>query len=519
MLSPAETDLYAQALKSDEEIDVELVRRGGLWAFVQLAWPEVEPDELVPGWHMEEICRHLEAVSRGECRRLIITIPPGCTKSTIVSVLWPVWDWIANPKRKWMHATFDQTLMFRDSNRARKLLKSEWFRSRWGGVFVAESKEDQTTQTVWSTNKGGRRFSCTVAGKATGWHAEIQVVDDPTKPQDIKADPETAAAALERTWQWWRGTMASRRSNPKKFARVIIMQRLHELDLVGRILEEAPGEYTHLNLPMEFEPERKCTTPWGGDRRTLEGELLVPARFDSAAVAEAKRDLGSQHAAAQLQQRPSPGEGNIFKREWFSQRWVDAPGDILALAISADCSFKDTKSADYVAIHVWALGKDSKYYLLDRIHDRMGLPATIRCLLTLIERWPKARAKLIEDKANGTAVEQVLRGKVAGIIMVEPEGGKVARANAVSPLVEARDVVLPAPSATFKLPNGTILTYEWIDDLVEEACSFPFGRNDDDVDAMTQALIYLHDDVGPRYRKAMDRVKSGEMAKLFGVGA
>jgi predicted phage terminase large subunit-like protein len=518
VLSPADSHFYQQAQASDEALDVECVRRGGLWAFVQLAWPEVEPDELVPSWHMEEICKHLERVSDGSCRRLIITIPPGCTKSTIVSVLWPVWDWIAHPKRKWMHATFDQTLMFRDSGRARKLVRSAWFQARWGRVSVADGKDDQTTQTVWSTNKGGRRFSCTVAGKATGWHAEIQVVDDPTKPADIKLDPETAAAALERTWQWWRGTMASRRSNPKKFARVIIMQRLHELDLVGRILEESPGEYVHLNLPMEFEPEHACKTPWGGDRRTVEGELLVPSRFDAAAVAEAKRDLGSQHAAAQLQQRPTPGEGNIFKRDWFTERWETLViKKTWTIVISADCTFKDSKSSDYVALHVWAYD-GAKYYLIDRICDQLGLPATIRCLLTLIERWPRARSKLIEDKANGPAVEQVLRGKVSGILMVEPEGGKVARANAVSPLAEARDVVFPATHAVLRLENGTVLTYEWIDEMVETVCAFPFARHDDDVDAMTQALIHLHDHIGPRDLKAMARIRSGETAALLGLG-
>lgn len=517
-LLSADAAQYQLADTSDTDLDVELVRRGGLWQFVQLAWPEVEPDELVPSWHMEEICTHLEAVSRGECRRLIITIPPGCTKSTIVSVLWPVWDWIINPKRKWMFATFDQTLMHRDAIRCRKLVRSAWFQARWGrGVTIADSKDDQTTQSVYSTSKGGRRVSVTVGGKATGWHAEIQVVDDPTKPNDIKSDPETAAAALERTWQWWRGTMASRRSNPKKFARVIIMQRLHELDLVGRILEEAPDEYVHLNLPMEFEPERACKTKWGGDRRTVEGELLVPSRFDAAAVAEAKRDLGSQHAAAQLQQRPSPGEGNIFKRDWFAERWTEITiKPNWTVVISADCTFKDSKSSDYVAIHVWAYD-GAKYYLIDRICDQLGLPATLRCLLTLIGRWPRARAKLIEDKANGPAVEQVLRGKVSGIIMVDPQGGKVARANAISPLAEARNVVLPAANAVLRYGEGKVLTYEWIEDFIENLCSFPFARHDDDVDAMTQAIIYLHDSIGPRYLKAMEKIKDGSAAALLGL--
>lgn len=505
----------------DIELDLELVARGGLWAFVKLAWPEIEADPLVPSWHMEEICAHLEAVSRGECRRLIITIPPGCSKSRLVSVLWPVWDWIQNPTRKWMFATFDQTLMHRDAIDCRKLVRSSWFQARWGvgteaNLGIAAGEDDQTTQSVYSTTKKGRRVSVTVGGKATGWHAQIQVVDDPTKPADIRADPETAAKALERTWQWWRGTMASRRSDPKKFARVIIMQRLHQLDLVGRILEESPGEYTHLNLPMEFEAERKCMTPWGGDRRTREGEPLVPERFDEAAIAEAKRDMGSQVAAAQLQQRPTPGEGNIFKRDWFKLRWLELPKDYLHYIITADCSFKDTSSADFVAIHVWAFG-GGKFYLVDRIHDRMGLPATVKALQALAKRWPMARAKLIEDKANGPAVEQLLRGKMSGIIMRTPVGGKVARANAISPLAEAGDIILPTAQTKLVLADGTVLTYEWIDDMVEELCEFPFARHDDDVDAMSQGIIYLHDSLPPRYLKAMQQIASGATAQLLRV--
>jgi predicted phage terminase large subunit-like protein len=261
---------------------------------------------------------------------------------------------------------------------------------------------------------------------------------------------------------------------------------------------------------MEFEPEHACRTKWGGDRRTIEGELLVPDRFDAAAVAEIKRDLGSQAAAAQLQQRPTPGTGNIFKRDWFAERWLTLPEGLFTV-ISADCTFKDSASADFVAIHVWGIA-GGKFYLLDRICDRMGLPETIRCMLTLAARWPHATAKLIEDKANGPAVEQMLRDKMPGIIMMEPArmgGSKVGRANSVSPLAEAGDVILPAANAQLAVgKNGTstVLTYEWIDDMVESVCAFPFARHDDDVDAMTQALIFLHNGLQSRYLEAMRRL-------------
>lgn len=509
----AEYDFACQ----NEILADQVLGKGVLWDFAQLAWPQIEPDPLVPSWHMEEICAHLAAVSRGELKRLIITIPPGCTKSLLTSVIWPAWDWINNPRRKFMYGTFDVELMRRDANACRRLVRGPWFQQRWGHIVnVDEGRDVQDTQSIFNTTKGGRRVSVTVAGKATGWHAQIQVIDDPTKPKDIIGDPDLARAALERAWNWYRVTMASRRSNPKNFARVIIMQRLHELDLVGRILEEdkkrdAP-EYVHLNFPMRAEMERLCKTPVGGDRRTYEGELLTPNRFDEAAVKELEHDLGSQAAAAQLQQRPAPAAGNIFQRDWFTQRWLTLPQN-LHLIISADCSFKDSASADFVAIHVWGYCyTDAKYYLIDRIHDRMGLPATVKCIEALAKRWPKARAKLIEDKANGPAVEQTLRGKLSGIIMIEPDGGKIARANAVSPVCEARDVVLPDVGALLKLSDGTVLRYEWIDEMVEELVTFPFARHDDDVDAMTQGLGHLHDGVATKYLAAMRKLRDRRVA-------
>ncbi len=484
---------------SPAELDRAAIARGGLWTFVQRAWPVIETDPLVPGWHLEEMCTHLEAVSRGECKRLIINVPPGMSKSTIVSVLWPAWDWTLRPGRSWMVATFDDALMRRDALRLRRLVSSDWYQARWGDrVRIAHGDDYRKTQNVFETTAGGRRFSTTTrSDRATGWHADIQVVDDPTKPAETRGDPELARAALERTWQWWTGTMASR-AKGSQFARVIIMQRLHELDLVGRILDQDhTREWTVLMLPMCYEPERRCRTPWGGDRRTEPGELLCPARFDAAAVAEKRREMTEQVAAAQLQQRPAPASGNLFRREWFAERWKVLPADML-LVQSWDCTFKDSSGADYVAGHVWGFS-GGKYYLVDHVHDRMGLPETIRCLEAFARRHPKARAKLVEDKANGPAVEQMLRGKMPGILMVTPEGGKVARANAIAPLVEAHNVVLPDASV-----------HPWSDEVLEELVTFPFSRHDDDVDAMTQALTYLHDRNPARYLDAMRRVASGQ---------
>ena len=489
---------------TDEEflsVERDAIRRWGFYEFVKRAWLSagLEATPIIHGWHLEQICTHLEAVSRGELSRLIINVPPGASKSTITSVLWPAWDWLQHPSRRWLVATFDDTLAWRDSLRCRGVVRSDWYQGICEGRTQVATGDVQATQSVWNTTGGGRRVSVTIRGKGTGWHSDIQVIDDPIKPGDVLGDPELARAAMERVWAWWTGTMASRRSGPD-FARVIIMQRLSEIDLVGRILEnDREHEWTHLMLPMKFEPERAARTRWGGDRRSREGELLCPARWDARAVSELERDLGSQVAAAQLQQRPAPASGNVFLRSWFTERWKSLPMDFPMMAISVDAAFKDKAGSDFVALHVWGLHK-GKFYLVDRIHDRMGLPETVRCLQALTARWPKARAKLVEDKANGPAIEQLLRGKMSGLIMVTPEGGKVSRANAVAPLAEAGNVVLPDASV-----------HPWAEEVLEELVTFPFSRHDDDVDACTQALIYLHDHAQPTYLEAMRRLAAGEV--------
>lgn len=509
------------------DLDRETVRRMGLWKFIRLAWPHVDPQDLVESWHLEEIAAHLEAVSRGDCRRLIINVPPGMSKSTITSVLWPAWDWIGRPNRRWMVATFDQDLAFRDALRCRSLMRTSWYLARWGDrVQIAPAGDSRETMAIYETTAAGRRLSVTVDGKGLGWHADIQLIDDPTNPRDLRQKDFTLAReALDKTWRWWTGTMASRKSDPKSFARVIIMQRLHEEDLVGRILNSPSAkEWTHLCLPMEFE-QPGCRTRYGGDRRREPNELLCPERFDASTVIETRIEMGSQVAAAQLQQRPAPSSGNIFLRDWFkvrwlpperyaqlsdeqkvSGRWVSLPEEEMLLVQSWDCSFKDSSQADPVGGHIWGYF-GGKYYLRDRIVDNMGLPATCRCILSWCQKWPKAYTKLIEDKANGPAVEQVLRDTVTGIVMVEPKeigGSKVGRANATAPIAEAGGLILPDDSV-----------FSWIGEFLESVIAFPFARHDEDVDCMTQAILHLHGHSQARYLEAMRRIAAGDLPAYF----
>lgn len=489
---------------SEERLDRELMRRpGGLYRFLVKAWPHVEEMPLVPSWHLEEIAAHLEAVSRGELDRLVINVPPGCSKSLSVSVIWQAWDWGPNNAgfRRYMFASFDADLSRRDAMRAKGLIQSDWYQRRWGflanprelaaegfsgPIAIAKGKEDkQDTATVYWSTVGGFRFSTSTGGKATGWHCHHQIIDDPTKPAEIQAGGAQALAVLDRDWQWYSGTMSTRKADPAHFARVIIMQRLHAADLAGRAKEEG---YTVLSLPMEFRARTRCVTKWGGDRRTVEGELLVPARFDAAAVATTRKDLGPLNAAAQLDQEPAPEAGAIYQLEWFRTVQIPPSGVIeyrgrkiavraLQLIQSWDFTFKNTNDSDYVVGSTWAFG-EGVFILLDLVREKAGFLKALGLVKDLRARWPACRKVILEDKANGPAIMECLKLEIPGIIGFSPKDSKEARANAVSGYYEAGDVLISEG-----LPHYA--------DLVKEHTQFPRGAHDDILDSCNQALLYM----------------------------
>jgi predicted phage terminase large subunit-like protein len=358
----------------------------------------------------------------------------------------------------------------------RALVKSDWYQRRWPDTRINDGEDVQSTMGVYHTTAGGFRYSTTVGGGATGWHCHTQIVDDPVKPSDIAGDPDAARAALDRAWEWWRATMASRKADPSKFRRVVIMQRLGDGDLAARCIDEG---YVHLMLPMRFERDRACVTNWGGDKRTVEGELLCPARFDEATVAETERDMGSQVAAAQLQQRPAPAKGLIFERKWLMKEWHELPSHPRWIQ-SWDCAFKDLNTSDYVVGQVWCQ-HGAQFYLVHQVRERMTFTATCEAIRKITKGYPLTSAKLVEDKANGTAVIDALTKEIPGLIGIEPDGGKIARANAVTPLFEAGNVLVPR-----------LTEAPWIAQWREEMATFPTGRFDDAVDATTQAVRWMH---------------------------
>lgn len=486
------------------EIRAEMARRS-LAQFVRFAWHVVEPETaLIWNWHIEAVCLHLEALTRQQLwkpgqpepdgarlQRLVINIPPGTMKSLLVSVFWPAWEWIEHAGLKSIFSSYAMDLAIRDSVRCRDLLLSDWYRNSFKPDW--EFKSDSNLKTGFANTKGGFRECLSVGSKATGYRGDKVVVDDPQNATEAHSDAIRGAANT-----WWDRTMSTRLNDPRTGVRMIIQQRLHEEDLTGHVL--AKGSYEHLCLPSEFDSSGKTSTSIGWkDPRTVDGELLFSELFTRAVLDQLKIDLGEADFAGQHNQKPSPAGGLIFKRRWWKYwqpagaslppvrfqdedgTWIsiepeDLPASFDETALSIDCSFKDSKGSDNVAMGVWSR-KGSKAFLRDQVCEKMSFTNTVTKVRELSKAWPEATAKWVEDKANGSATIDSLKDEIPGLIPIEPEGGKVVRAHAVTPVIEAGNVYLPHPSL-----------FKWVDGFLLESGHFPYGKNDDQVDQMTQAL-------------------------------
>lgn len=453
-----------------------------LYQFFVQAWSSIDPAPLVEGWHLEAIAEHLEAVSKGQIRRLAIACPPGSSKSWLTSVAWPAWTWIHDPGSKWLTSSYSWDLSTRDAVRSRRLMNSPWYQANWGDCF--DWVGDQNTKHRYENNRGGFRVATSVSGLGTGERAAFVVCDDPHNVLEAYSDVKREAVV-----RWWRESMSTRVTDPETSRHVIIAQRIAEDDLIGSVLEQ--GGYEYLLLPMEYDRKRMVTTSLGNpDRRTKDGELLHPARFTPDAVSELKLRLGEFGSAAQLQQQPAPVGGGTIKRSWWRFWDVDNPPQRFEqTADTWDLAFKDLTTSDPVAgLKLGRIG--SRVHVLDLEHGQMDIVDTLIAIRSLAtKRTPSVI--LIENKANGPAVVSLLQHELPAVLPVEPEGGKEARVGSCAPMIEAGNVLLPGR----REGDDWVPAWPWVADLIHEAAMFPRGGHDDIIDALSQGLIYLRTSV------------------------
>jgi predicted phage terminase large subunit-like protein len=262
----------------------------------------------------------------------------------------------------------------------------------------------------------------------------------------------------------------------------VVHQRLNSGDLTGYLLENEDN-WEHLVLPFRYDPKfiPKKSSIGFQDPRKIEGELIHPERIPEKTAQDLEKTLGSYHKNAQLQQNPEPRGGIIFKRDDW-KFWKVLP-EFDEIVVSIDCTFKSLSTSDHVAIQAWGNKGANDYLLPGRVKERMGFGATVTSLRTFVAavtaKYPNVgvTAVLVEDKANGSAVIETLTDEIAGVLPINPEGGKAARAFAMQPSCEAGNVWLPDPSVD---PT--------IEEFISTCSKFTGaeGGDDDEVDSMTQ---------------------------------
>lgn len=386
--------------------------------------------------------------------RLIVTMPPQEGKSYLIAGDFPAWALTRNPDWRIVAASYGADLATRNGRAIRRRMSSP-------EIDMPLSSENASVSDWTLDGHTGGVFAVGIGGGVTGRAADLLIIDDP-----IKSRQEAESKLIrDRIWDWWTDEASARLAPGAPV--VVVMTRWHEDDLAGRLLQrDTDAGWRLLNIPAQC--ENPDTDPLGRQA----GEYMLSARGRTVEQWEQRKTTaGSRAWNALYQGRPAPAEGGMFKREWW-KTWHDQP-PLTQVFMSWDMAFKGTTTSDFVVGQVWALD-GANAYLLDQARGRWTFTETLAQFRLLCERWPMATAKLVEDKANGTAVIDMLRREIPGIIPVEPQGGKEARAAAVSPLVEAGNVHLPDT--------------RWAKDLIEEAATFPNSPNDDQVDALTQAL-------------------------------
>lgn len=463
-----------------------------LKAFTLATWEIIEPGvSLQWNWHLDTLCAYLEAVDKGDIKRLIINQPPGSMKSLLVSVFFPAWVWIRHPHKRFLTVTNEQGLAVRDALKMKWIIESDWFQYRW----PTKLKDDQNEKTLFLNDKLGHRQSQGISANITGKRGDILCLDDLHDATTAQSDVIRASVI-----EAYDSKLSSRLNSPAESAIVLIMQRLHSDDITGHLLRKAKTKWTHLVIPMRYEGKptydagKDLGRPELNDPRKKKGELLWPERFPNDVVEALEEDLGTYGSAGQMQQRPSPKGGGIIKAHWWRIWPEDKPmPPIHHQFLSYDTAFseKDMVNAAYSAMTRWGVFYHEQLQrncliVLGCWYDRAGYDE----LRKLAKQWDakyNPDTHLIERKATGiTLIQDLKRAVPAHIKAYTPGKGedKISRAYSVSPMFESGQVF--APNRKWAMNNQKT-------GLIDFVASFPTGSppSADLTDTVTQACIFL----------------------------
>lgn len=520
-------------------IDVEktlmLIQRrkleASLYDFTVAAWPVIDSAEFAHGGYaLQAICEHLEACSYGYIPNLLINVPPRFSKSTICGVMFPAWIWaqndntpLAGPGAQFLHASYAMNLALQDSVKCRTLIESDWYQARWGDRFKLVA--DQNTKTRFQNDKNGIRNTTSVGGSTTGLGGSYLIGDDLNNSAEAYSE-----AIIQSTIDWWDRAWYNRLNNsrPGKGCRIVVAQRLSEQDISGHVLEKQIGDWTHLCLPMRYDPSRSFHTvlvpahlaedgeevTWS-DPRTEPGQLLWPERFNEEQVVLLEKTLGPAAASGQLQQLPQVAGGGVIKSEWWQLWAADEFPQFDFIVASLDTAYTLKQENDYSALTVWGIFYGNRETMTTRSANRYGkeiidtTPTNFRSNLDaipkvmLIDAWQDrlelhelvkkvantCRAKqvdklLIENKAAGHSVAQEVRR----LYNHEPWAVQLHDPKSVDKLSRLYSVQHLFAEGLIFAPDRS-----WADLVINQVANFPKGKHDDLVDTVSMSLRHLRD--------------------------
>ena len=458
-------------MKNLSPSEYDAILRRDLCYFAQRCFFELNPQTaFAMNWHIEVIAAKLTAVRQGKIRRLIINLPPRHLKSLMASIAFPAWCLGHDPSAQILCVSYAQDLADKLARDCRAIMMSPWYRR----IFPTRLAPHRQAVQEFITTRQGYRLATSIGGVLTGRGADIILIDDPLKPEEALSDAQRKAAN-----EWYDHTLYSRLNDKRHGAIVIIMQRLHEDDLVGHVLAQEGWEILSFPAIAEADEVHRIETIWGAQCfRRRQGEALHPDREPLETLDRIRRTIGEYNFAGQYQQSPAPLGGGLVKAEWFKRYGEkDRPERFDRIVQSWDTANKATELSDFSVCTTWGV-KGKNLFLLGLFRRRLEYPALKRAVREQQSLFG-ANEVLIEDKASGTQlIQELIADGCHGVTRYQPTCDKIMRLNAQTAMIENGFVRIPEMAP-------------WLAEYLHELTVFPKGKHDDQVDSTAQFLDWF----------------------------
>jgi predicted phage terminase large subunit-like protein len=451
--------------------DLRALLRTDFAAFIERCFYQLNPSaKFMPNWHQEVIASKLDDCRRGKLRRVAINLPPRSLKSLAASIAFPAWVLGHNPAAQLLCVSYAQDLSDKFARECRSAMTSDWYKR----TFSTRLSSQKLAVEEFVTTANGYRLATSVGGVITGRGADFIIIDDPLKPEEAESEALRKAAN-----QWYDNTLYSRLNDKQTGCIILIMQRLHEDDLVGHVLAQEPWEILRFPAIAEAAEQFVITTPSGVRTFTRnEGDVLHPEREPLTVLQNIRKTLGERNFAGQYQQAPAPPEGMLVKQEWFRHYAPhEQPKRFEQVIQSWDTANKVSELSDYSVCTTWGM-RAKQIYLLDVFRQRLEFPELKRAVKQRAALF-KATVILIEDRASGTQLIQELKNEgLHQVKACKPVKDKVMRLHAQTPRIESGFVYLPQEAS-------------WLQEYLHELTTFPGAKYDDQADSTSQALAWM----------------------------